>query len=120
MANFCFDSQLNRVAAVDFQYVGRGCGMKDVAYFISSCLSEDECQKQESDLLDCYFLALKQALKGQRALDVAELEQDWRALYPYAWTDFFRFLKGWSPGHWKIHGYSQMLASQVLNDLGLD
>ena len=34
-ANFCFDARRGAVAAVDFQYVGGGCGMKDVAYLLS-------------------------------------------------------------------------------------
>lgn len=44
LANFCFSQSGERVAAVDFQYVGGGCGMKDVAYFIGSCLNEQQCQ----------------------------------------------------------------------------
>ena len=39
LANFCFSENGDKVAAVDFQYVGGGCGMKDVAYFLGSCLS---------------------------------------------------------------------------------
>ncbi|MGE9289409.1 MAG: choline kinase, partial [Puniceicoccales bacterium] len=38
-------------------------------------------------------------------------------LYPVAWTDFHRFLKGWSPGHWKIHGYSERLSRSVMANL---
>ena len=34
LANFCFSEHGEGVAAVDFQYVGRGCGMKDVTYFL--------------------------------------------------------------------------------------
>ncbi|MFT5128254.1 MAG: hypothetical protein ACI8W8_001863, partial [Rhodothermales bacterium] len=56
------------------------------------------------------------ALLG-RDVDANALEAEWRALYPLAWTDFFRFLQGWSPGHWKIHGYSQRLAREVLASL---
>ncbi|MFT4536584.1 MAG: hypothetical protein ACI9P5_003960, partial [Saprospiraceae bacterium] len=41
LANFCFAND-GQVAGVDFQYVGGGCGMKDVAYFIGSCLNESE------------------------------------------------------------------------------
>ncbi len=112
-ANFCFAH--NAVAAVDFQYVGGGCGMKDVAYFLSSCLDEDECESSETELLDTYFSRLRSALalrnwKG----DVAALESEWRAMYPIAWTDFYRFLQGWSPGHWKIHRYSEKIAGEVL------
>lgn len=118
LANFCFSHDKNRVAAVDFQYVGGGCGIKDVAYFIDSCLSSDECERQASQLLDVYFKALKQSLQTkQKAIDADAVEQDWRALYPVAWTDFHRFLKGWSPGHWSSNSYSERLARQVLAQL---
>ena len=116
-ANFCFAND-GRVAAVDFQYVGGGCGMKDVAYFMSSCLTEDECEQRETELLDYYFQTLQAALLARgHSTDFQALETDWRALYPVAWTDFFRFLQGWSPGHWKIHRYSRRLAEEVLEQL---
>jgi len=104
LANFCF-SQTDEVAAVDFQYVGGGCGMKDFAYFISSCFGEDECERREAEFLETYFGFLRAAL-DDRTL-AAEIEAEWRDLYPFAWADFYRFLAGWSPGHWKIHGYSK-------------
>ncbi|MES9833025.1 MAG: phosphotransferase [Candidatus Thiodiazotropha sp. DIVDIV] len=118
LANFCFSKNGSRVAAVDFQYVGGGCGMKDVAYFISSCLDETACERLEASLLDSYFSALKQALAiHQPEIDSAEIEEAWRPLYNMAWTDFYRFLKGWSPGHWKIHSYSERLAKDVIKQL---
>ena len=118
LANFCFSEDGTQVAAVDFQYVGGGCGMKDVAYFIGSCLYEDDCERHEAALLDVYFSALKDALESRgRGEDPRVIEQEWRALYPVAWTDFHRFMKGWSPGHWKIHSYSERLARQVLAQL---
>jgi aminoglycoside phosphotransferase (APT) family kinase protein len=115
LANFCFSADGTRVAAVDFQYVGGGCGMKDVAYFISSCLDERESERLEGELLDGYFARLGDALTRRSSdLDLAAIEADWRPLYPVAWTDFYRFLQGWSPGHWKIHRYSERLAREVL------
>ncbi len=118
LANFCFTADGYRAAAVDFQYVGGGCGMKDVAYFISSCLDEDDSERLAPDLLDRYFELLNGALgRSGNGLDFAALEDDWRALYPVAWTDFYRFLQGWSPGHWKLHRYSERLARQVLDAL---
>lgn len=118
LANFCFSADGRKAAAVDFQYVGGGCGMKDVAYFISSCFDEDECERRESSLLDRYFELLREALERTgKAIDGHALEADWRELYPVAWTDFFRFLQGWSPGHWKAHRYSKRLASKVLDNL---
>ena len=118
LANFCFSDDGERVAAVDFQYVGGGCGMKDVAYFIGSCLDERQCERREQGLLDAYFSELRQALtQRQPRMDPAAVEAAWRPLYAVAWTDFFRFLKGWSPGHWKIHSYSERLAHVVLGRL---
>ena len=118
LANFCFSADGASVAAVDFQYVGGGCGMKDVAYFIGSCLQETDCERYEADLLDWYFAALAQALdKLDRNIDPDALEADWRGLYRVAWADFHRFLKGWSPGHWKIHDYSERVAREVVADL---
>lgn len=118
LANFCFSASGTQVAAVDFQYVGGGCGMKDVAYFIGSCLYEEDCERHASGLLDLYFALLRRALQARESnLDLDHLEQEWRALYPVAWTDFHRFVKGWSPGHWKIHDYSERLAQQVVAQL---
>ncbi len=116
LANFCFSEDGKTVAAVDFQYVGGGCGIKDVAYFIGSCLDEKECEKQEESLLKIYFNALKVALENKE-IDFDALEENWRELYPVAWTDFHRFLKGWSPGHWKMNGYSERLTREVLSKI---
>lgn len=110
LANFCFGAP-GVVAAVDFQYVGGGCGMKDVAYFISSCVSERNADAVVPGMLDHYFAELRAAVSG---VDADALEASWRALYPVAWTDFYRFLQGWSPGHPKIHRYSERLAREVL------
>lgn len=118
LANFCFSADGKQVAAVDFQYVGGGCGMKDLAYFIGSCLYEEDCERMESQLLDVYFKELRNALirKGKK-LDLDKLEQNWRDLFPVAWADFHRFLKGWSPGHWKINTYSERVCRKVVNQL---
>ena len=118
LANFCFSADGAVAAAVDFQYVGGGCGMKDVAYFISSCLDEDDSEHRAPELLDRYFELLGEALeRAGKDVDFAALEADWRELYPVAWTDFYRFLQGWSPGHWKLHRYSERLANEVLTSL---
>ncbi len=118
LANFCFADHGNAVAAVDFQYVGGGCGMKDVAYFVGSCLHEDDCAALEGDVLDVYFQALRAALaKRHPDINANAVEHEWRGLYHLAWVDFHRFLKGWSPGHWKINGYSERLVREVLDAL---
>lgn len=118
LANFCFSPDGSRVAAVDFQYVGGGCGIQDVAYFIDSCLGQSECERRENELLDIYFQALQRALRHQQhAFDAHAVERDWRALYPVAWTDFHRFLKGWAPSYWSRDSYSERLARQVIAQL---
>ena len=76
LANFCFGA--HDVAAIDFQYVGGGPGVRDVAYLLGG-------ERGEGELLDHYF----------RVLDNAEVEREWRALYPVACADFSRFLAGW-------------------------
>ncbi|MTI22924.1 DUF1679 domain-containing protein [Fulvivirga sp. RKSG066] len=114
LANFCF-SENGKVAAVDFQYVGGGCGIKDVAYFISSCFEESECEKYEKELLDHYFDQLELML--DKSIDFQLVKNEWLALYPYAWADFYRFLDGWSPGHWKMHDYSKRLTQKVIEEL---
>ena len=120
LANFCFSDRGDDVAAVDFQYIGNGCGMKDVAYFIGSCLYEEDCEKYESELLDDYFQSLTQSLLKKNTLvdvDIEALELEWRELFYFAWADFHRFLKGWSPGHWKINGYSERITQRVIESL---
>ena len=118
LANFCFSKSGDKVAAVDFQYVGGGCGMKDLAYFMGSCLDESTCEKLESGILDRYFATLRSTLAALHPkTDAAAVEAEWRTLFPIAWTDFHRFLKGWSPGHWKINSYSERVAREVLAKL---
>lgn len=120
LANFCFTAANPnvRVAAVDFQYVGRGCGMKDLAYFVGSCFGEDECERLEDSLLDYYFSKLYEQLTlHNQSVDASALEAEWRGLFDLAWADFHRFLKGWSPGHWKINSYSERVTSRVVKKL---
>lgn len=119
VANFCFDTNGNAVSAVDFQYVGGGCGMKDFVYFLGSCLTEEECEESAPAMLDYYFDTLKQALQSSGStIDTDQLEQEWRGMYALAWTDFTRFLLGWMPTHQKVNSYSGKLMEEVLQRLG--
>ena len=118
LANFCFAHDAAGVAAVDFQYVGGGCGMKDVAYFLGSCLEESACEQWQDELLDYYFSVLKDVLiEEKKDVDWPALEAEWRFMFPFAWVDFYRFLLGWMPGHWKVNEYSRRLSGQVLGQL---
>lgn len=108
VANFCFSENLQKVVAVDFQYVGGGCGMKDVIYLMSSCLSANDCKIHEEAILEYYFKLLQNALREQnKKLDFERLEKEWRRLYFFAWADFYRFLKGWAANHHKLNLYRE-------------
>lgn len=87
-ANFCFTPDGRAVAAVDFQYTGRGCPMKDVAYLLWG-------RPDEEAHLPTYFRYLRAALAAEVDADAFEAEA--RALYPIARADFRRFLAGWRP-----------------------
>ena len=118
LSNFCFTPDGGQAAAVDFQYVGCGCAMKDVALFISSAIEPEQCAQMERELLDEYFSHLQLALsESQPQLCAQRVEQAWRPLFPIAWADFQRFVKGWSPSHWKINDYTEALTAQALESL---
>ena len=126
LGNFCFGSPRHgsaAIAAVDFQYVGGGCGMSDVAYFLGSCMMDDELRPLETQWLDEYFerFAAAASRRGHSPKRVKQTCERWRELFPVAWADFTRFLVGWSPGHQKLTPYSEELterAFQVLDRLG--
>lgn len=118
VANFCFTDNLDAVAAVDFQYVGGGVGIKDVAYFLGSCLDETVIEQHESDLLSNYFKALHACVSTTHGVEMAtRVEREWADLYAIAWTDFYRFLEGWMPGHKKINRYTKQLADRAFDQL---
>ena len=119
LANFCFNPDGSEVAAVDFQYVGGGCGMKDLAYFVGSCFRDEDAETMEVEVLDYYFMQLGfflDKIESRQTKD--EVEEVWRPLYRVAWADFHRFMKGWSPGHWKLSDYSERVTREVIASLG--
>ncbi|KJY78889.1 hypothetical protein TW74_11745 [Vibrio nigripulchritudo] len=118
LANFCFSEDNTQVAAVDFQYVGHGCAMKDVMLFISSCVPVDQAKDFEELLLDYYFSQFEEAILFYHLeQDAKQITESWRPFYYLAWADFLRFLEGWSPEHWKINKYSKACATKGLSYL---
>lgn len=111
-ANFCFSRDSSRVAAVDFQYAGRGCAMKDVAYLLYG-RSDEPADGVAHDHLDTYFRTLHEAAP---AIDLAALETEWRELYPIARLDFCRFLAGWRPARWQRDRSGQDYVRRALRD----
>lgn len=105
-ANFCFGE--HGVAAVDFQYVGGGVGVRDLVYLLGT-LSEHRLARDHARWVDRYF----------ELLDRPEAEDAWRPLIPVAWADFERFLAGWAPEHTKRTGFAAAQTSIALASLGL-
>ena len=119
LANFCFGRRPDMVAAVDFQYVGGGVGLKDLAYLLGSCLHEAELVAQADAWLDHYLAVLRvvRARQLQGApdlLDLDGLEEEWRGLWPLAWADFERFMAGWAPQHWDQEGFAASMTARAL------
>ncbi|WP_395342488.1 phosphotransferase [Ningiella sp. W23] len=118
IANFCFNSDCSDVLALDFQYVGKGCGIQDLVYFLGSCLSADDLERYASDLKEYYFEQLKQALAFSKQDHLfPSVKTEWSELYKFAWADFERFLRGWSPSHHKLNQYSEKQTNLALATL---
>ena len=95
-SNFLLNES-GQAAAVDFQYVGHACGMKDVAYLIDDLLSSSNAQPV-ANALDAYFGVLRHELlqQGWECTRLDEVEKSWRTLFPVAVADFARFYCGWA------------------------
>lgn len=119
LANFCFSDDLVSAAAVDFQYVGRGIGVQDLAYFLGSCFSESELDEHLDYLLELYFSELSRCILATgESPDTAEaVAAEWHRLFPVAWADFHRFILGWSPTHNKNTLFSRKITEQALSQL---
>ena len=88
---FSWRTSSEKVAALDFQYVGGGCGIRDVVYLLGC----DQREAIRSGLLADYFITLRDALPDQFRQHAEEIEQEWTDLYEVARLDFERFLNGW-------------------------
>jgi hypothetical protein len=121
LENFCFAPDGGAVAAVDFQYVGGGVGVKDVAYFLTSAVAPRDLERNAESYLDDYFRELRSALEerqsGRPACDVAQLESEWRDLYPLACADFWRFFLGWAGERESRDSYLERVTREVLERL---
>lgn len=115
LANFCFHTQRSESAAVDFQYVGHGPGIKDLMLLLSSGLSESLLLARGEELLTRYFQVLEVALRRYGKSELFDdVKADWSTLWPFVWADYHRFLAGWKPDHPRINGYMQAQTELVL------
>lgn len=120
LENFCFSKDMKTAACLDFQYTGGGCGMKDLAYFVDSCLSEEQSFLSEKNILDYYFSKLKEALAADRPdINPSHVESEWRSLYHTARADFYRFLKGWGGACYRNNSYVENMIKEVIDELTL-
>ena len=119
LANFAANEQ-SEILAYDFQYVGAGVGICDVMYFMTSCLSDEQLHTCADEYLRYYFSQLKNALLVyQPQINADDVIAKWHALWPLAWADFYRFLAGWSPTHFKINSYMMAQVNLTLSDNNL-
>ncbi len=123
-ANFCFrpraqggapdaaDAHGQPVAAVDFQYVGGGVGVQDVAYLVRGAAQADV-----DAALETYLAQLADALgqldAARAGVDAAAVVAEWRALLPWAWADYHRFVAGWAPG-FQAQAHEQAMTDAVV------
>ncbi len=123
IANFCFNPSIETsypqisVAAVDFQYVGRGAGIKDLIYLLGSCFDSNGLNKHSNAVEELYFEKLKQHLIKTYSWPMdncVNLTNEWKRLIPFAWADFERFLVGWASDHVKLNEYSSEQTNKAL------
>lgn len=120
--NFCFGkagevASEASVAMVDFQYVGGGCGMRDLAYLLDCVLDDTLDDRQTETWLARYFEAFRKGLAPAQARLAEPVEEEWRALFPVAWLDFQRFLQGWSPAYARPSARMERRLGQELSRL---
>ena len=114
MPNFCFGE--NSIVAVDFQYIGPGCGLIDFCYLFIGLVDENKEEEFISKLLESYFSKLRSKNKILSREEFNELENEWRYLLPFVVADYERFLIGWQPGsHWRSTKYSSDLTDKALS-----
>lgn len=119
LANFAA-SELSEILAYDFQYVGAGVGVTDVMYFMTSCFNDEQLHKYADAHLSYYFSQFKSALGVyQPQINADDVITTWHSLWPLAWADFYRFLAGWSPDHFKINSYMMAQVNLTLSSNNL-
>ena len=115
LANFCFHKEEETVAALDFQYVGQGPGIKDVVLLLASSFDNHALENHADELMQQYFRQLRLSLTAKRPdMDIATLCHQWAELIPFAWADYQRFLEGWKPGHTRITAFMLAMTNKAM------
>ena len=99
----------------DFQYVGLGLGVQDLAKFLTTSIPSHMLQDREGEgeLLRFYLGELNKRLekKGFR-YEWEDLLRDWEL----ALVSWVRFLAGWSGGFWGNTEWLQARVEALLRD----
>ena len=110
-ANILFSPSKQQCAAVDFQYCGRGYGMKDVVMLVVSSIPASLFQNMGGDtgILQYYHSSLEQELLKQNKQFPFSTAMK---TYELCLMDYVRFMDGW--GYW---GYNSSYARNKTNDI---
>jgi hypothetical protein len=113
--NLLWDGR-GRCCAYDFQYTGRGLGMRDVAYMLSSSVDVDvlEHSSGEQRLLQHYHASLQKQLgrHGKEAAAKRYSSDVMTAQFELCLVDYVRFMAGW--GMWGNAEWASQRARDVL------
>jgi hypothetical protein len=102
-------------AAYDFQYVGRGCVMADVAYLLATSVDANVLRTHEAALLEGYRSGLLAALQRRGAGASSYPPAQATAQFELCLADFARFQAGW--GWWGAARWTGARTRDVLGRL---
>merc|ERR1719461_646696 len=97
LPNFMVDDDFTKVSGFDFQWTGKGCGLQDVYYLLTSCYKLKIGEEKEK-ILPFYFEQLNKYLLLEGKLEnFEELVTDWSNLWSFIVADFERMIRSWLP-----------------------
>lgn len=113
-ANMAFSRDATQMAMYDFQYVGLGLGVQDLAKFLTTSIPRHHlCDTgREEKLLTTYHGFLVERLPKGAEYEFQELMRDWEL----ALVSWVRFLAGWSGGFWGNVDWLQGRVEALLKD----
>lgn len=113
-ANMAFSRDATKMAMYDFQYVGIGLGVQDLAKFLTTSISAHHLNSAngEERLLKIYHQYLIQQLPDGADYPFDVLCDDWQL----ALVDWVRFLAGWNGGFWGNVEWLQARVEALLSD----
>lgn len=113
-ANMAFSTDTRHMAMYDFQYVGVGLGVQDLAKFLTTSIPGRYLDDQDGEekLLKMYHGCLVDKLPNGAKYEFEQLMRDWEL----ALVSWVRFLAGWSGGFWGNVDWLQHRVQRLLSD----